>query len=414
MAAAALRPWLEKEARLERESPSRRDGMSFDMEDHARFKMCQYISRWCEHPKLKIRAHVKQKAMLLFHKWYNAHSFRRYDRFTAALTCLYLSVKIDEELTHYEQRNHNAAKSEQDGAPQVRKRSFPRLIHGIIMASWDVYDEKLTEEDFKMDNEVPRSSYFAKGLNTESGRQLQKTLERVIAAEPALLATMNFELHIDIPLTNFLKIGKEVFNRAFYKWKLSREFGFDLLEDAICSGLCNFMSAREVGGAALLLAVMSPSFIEVEGARPADGFAVLCDEFAAVAELLLNRLYNHICHSVGDVKMKCSKEELGQIYSSQHASGWQRDPLGAAAPAAAIPAAAPAAATDASTLPTAPEGAPSFSSNAGGGVDSTAAGGSSNGAAASKMSFGAGLKTRPAEAPDDGMMVPKRRRVTEE
>ncbi|CAA7054866.1 unnamed protein product [Microthlaspi erraticum] len=173
---------------IEKNSPSRRDGIDLKLENRLRISYCTFLTHLGE--KLKTSQATIDTAIVLCHRFFLGQSHAKNDRRTIATACMILAGKVDE---------------------------VPQALEDVIVASYEIMHKK--ELDASQRKEV-----------------CEQQKEIVLSGEKLVLSTLNFDLMVYLPYKHLLEaIKKYIVEEDKTKFT---QVAWTLLNDSFRTTLC--------------------------------------------------------------------------------------------------------------------------------------------------------------------------------
>ncbi|AEE84199.1 Cyclin family protein [Arabidopsis thaliana] len=216
-------PWFFSREEIERNSPSRRDGIDLKTETRLRDSYCTFLEILGE--RLKVPQVTIATAIFFCHRFFLRQSHAKNDRQTIATVCMLLAGKVEET---------------------------PVTLEDVIIASY----ERIHKKDLA-------------GAQRKEVYDQQKEL--VLIGEELVLSTLNFDLCISHPYKPLVEaIKKYMVEDA--KTQLA-QFAWNFVNDCLRTTLCLQYQPHHIAAGAILLAAELPT-VDLQSYRE-----VLCQEF---------------------------------------------------------------------------------------------------------------------------------------
>ncbi|KAG7616613.1 Cyclin-like superfamily [Arabidopsis thaliana x Arabidopsis arenosa] len=220
-------PWFFSREEIERNSPSRRDGIDLKTETRLRNSYCTFLEKLGE--RLKLPQVTIATAIVFCHRFFLRRSHAKNDRRTIATVCMLLAGKVEET---------------------------PVTLEDVIIASY----ERIHKKDLA-------------GAQRKEVYDQQKKL--VLIGEELVLSTLNFDLCISHPYKPLVEaIKKYMVEDA--KTQLA-QFAWNFVNDCLRTTLCLQYQPHHIAAGAILLAAELPT-VDLQSYRE-----VLCQEFDITA-----------------------------------------------------------------------------------------------------------------------------------
>lgn len=192
-----------------RQSPSRADDIS--EEGEKRYRRETVINMEKAGESLKFPRAAKATAQVFFHRFYALHSFKKFQRFDIAVTCLFLAGKVEEH---------------------------PRKLETIIQCCHQIWN-RLAQPTLKLDSE-----------------DYEKLRETMLRTERQLLHTMAFDLCVKHPYKDLFEIVKNLCQKGLILDTQKRDFAksaLDFVNDSMRTSLCLQFEPQKVATAAIYM-----------------------------------------------------------------------------------------------------------------------------------------------------------------
>lgn len=202
---------------LRHQTPSRRDGLSYEKEEQYRQAYCQLMIDVGQ--KLRIPQFTVGTAVCYCHRFYASRSMRRNDRFTVAAAAMFLASKVEE-----------ASKG----------------LDVIVQEFWEY---RYSVKAHKSPEQIERARAHISDPRNQVFIDQVKSL--VLVAERALLYTLGFDLPSFGAHRLVLRLSKEVGWDGINKELAQAAWGF--VNDSLRTAACLQATSEEISWAVVLL-----------------------------------------------------------------------------------------------------------------------------------------------------------------
>ncbi|CAH2078524.1 unnamed protein product [Thlaspi arvense] len=197
-------PWYFSRVEIEKNSPSRRDGIDLKKETRLRKSYCTYLKHLGV--KLKVPPITIATAIVFCHRFFLRQSHAKNDRWTIATACMFLAGKVEET---------------------------PRALKDVIIVSYEIIHKKVVEA-------AQRKEVY------------ENRKEPVLNGEELVLSTLNFDLTIGHPYQPLIDaIKKYLVEEAKAQFP---QVAWSFVNDCYQTTLCLQYKPRHIAAGAFFLA----------------------------------------------------------------------------------------------------------------------------------------------------------------
>ncbi|KAH9323317.1 hypothetical protein KI387_017956, partial [Taxus chinensis] len=231
--------WYFAREEIEKNSPSRNDGIDLKRETYFRKSYCTFLQDLGM--RLKLPQVTIATAIVFCHRFFHRQSHAKSDRYTIATACMFLAGKVEET---------------------------PRPLKDVIIISYEIRNKKDPEAVQK--------------IRQKEVYEQQKEL--TLFGERVVLATLGFDLNVHHPYKPLVA--------AIKKFKVAQnalaQVAWNFVNDGLRTSLCLQFKPHHIAAGAIFLAA---KFLKVK--LPSDGEVVWWQEFD-VTPLQLEEISNQM------------------------------------------------------------------------------------------------------------------------
>ncbi|KAH7286385.1 hypothetical protein KP509_32G005000 [Ceratopteris richardii] len=219
--------WFFPREQIEKNSPSRNDGISLAKENQLRKSYCVFLQDLGM--RLKVPQLTIATSIIFCHRFFLRQSHAKNDRYMIATACMFLAGKVEET---------------------------PKLLQNVLSVSYEIRHKK-----DKVAN--PPGGTLCRSTLPKEVYEDEK--ERVLLAENLVLRTLDFDLNIIHPYKRLVSAVKKL----NITQKSLTQVAWNFLNDGLRTSLCLQYEAHQIAAGSIFLAAKFLKIkLPIDGERP--------------------------------------------------------------------------------------------------------------------------------------------------